>query len=133
MPEQATEPKSKPSSELYKTFNNSIRDREHLQNRAMEMLLSREKETKLAYRKARDLPVDDDMQIDASQQTTINNNGPGWLKSAALAAILSSVGLGAWAAGRLSSGPDRPAETITEPFVDTDTNTHHQLRIVDPD
>ena len=133
MPEQTIEPKSKPSSELYRTFNDSIKARENLQNRAMDALLGREKEIKLAYRKGRDLPVDDDMQIDASQRTTINHNGPGWLKMAAMAALLSSVGLGAWVAGKMLSEPDRPAETSTEAFVDTDTNTHHRLRIVDPD
>jgi len=117
---------------LYGTFNESIRSREKLHHEALRNILGREKETRLGYRKARDLPVDDDVEIDASRRTTIINEGIGWAKIAALAALLGSVGVGGWLAGRQMVPKDEmPAGIKTEPL--SDTNTHLRLRIANPD
>ena len=118
---------------LYGTFLGSLKTKQDLQNRAIDSLVSRERTLDMNYRKFRNLPADDDMNIDASQRTTINHNGPGWLKSAALAALVGSAGVVGFLIANTPEVPTRAqtVERLQREFVDT--NTHHQLRIVDPD
>ena len=70
------------------------------------------------------------MEIDASQTTTIINQGLNWWKSAALASLLIATGLGGWWMGQISPEDERPLESSTKAV---DTDTHLRLRIADPD
>ncbi len=74
-------------------------------------------------------PLDEDAGMIIADNITIDSQG--WAKSAAIAALVGSAGVGGWLAARVSPTADRPAETITLPHSDTDT--HWQLRIKDPD
>lgn len=114
------EPSTNGESKLYGTFEQSVKDRQFLK----EMVLKREPLIQMAYRKARNLPVDDDLHID-NRQYQIGDSP--WLSLAKNAAIIAGL-LGAGLIGASLNAPQKPTEQVRPT---TDADTRYELRMID--
>lgn len=136
-------PTSKTSEDSLGTFDQSLRDRHDLRKRAfgqrerrdnqlMELISERRPLEQLTYRKARDLPVEDEPQedepVNVDQRSYSIGDSP-WLSFAKVAAVVSGMLGAGWIGSALNAPQEREERSL--PAISQDHDTQYELRLID--